>query len=165
MLEIGDNAYTMQYGESRVTQSEVLHISDKSANYIGSLTDPATLPPDTFDCVILTQTLHLLYSFEDAISNIFNSLKSGGIVLVTVPGISQICNDEWAETWAWSFTIYSLRRCMESKFDNLVEIRSYGNVLTSAGFLYGLPVSEFTNDELAEIDEKYQLVICACYRK
>src|SRR5690606_30554914 len=84
-LEIGDNKYTKRFGENNVIKSEILHvdISNKNATYIGDLSDAPHLPDDTFDCIILTQTLHLIYDYKSAIATCYRILKPGGTLLLT----------------------------------------------------------------------------------
>lgn len=168
VLEVGDSAYSNRYENKKApANKKVIHLYDKNADYVGELTDSNILPEDKFDCILLTQTLHLIYDFEEAIKNLHKSLKHDGVLLITVPGISQICSDEWSKTWAWSFTTYSLKIALEKYFDaNKKEsLESYGNVLAATSFLYGLPASQLSETQLSVVDPKYQLVICACYRK
>ena len=63
VLEIKDAAYTEQFGDGHVTHSDVLDIdaSNPLATVVADLADAATVPDDTYDCVILTQTLQLVY--------------------------------------------------------------------------------------------------------
>ena len=62
VLEIGDDDYTERFGEEKVEQSEVLHINDQNpkATLIGDLSHLPDVPSDSFDCIILTQTLQLI---------------------------------------------------------------------------------------------------------
>ena len=63
VLEIGDDAYTRKFGGSRVSRSDVLHVhhGNPRATFVGDLTDPDVLPEAAFDCIVLTQTLQLIY--------------------------------------------------------------------------------------------------------
>src|SRR5690606_21209785 len=105
-----------------------------------------------------TQTLHLIYDFHSAIRTIHRILKPGGVLLLTTPGISQLSNDEWAETWYWSFTPLSLRRAFDS-FGDRVEIDSHGNVLAATAFLQGLATEELAEAELDVSDPQYPMLI------
>ena len=69
VLEIGDAAYTRRFGGPRVTQADVLHVDDGApeATFVGDLADGSFLPDDAFDCIVLTQTLHLVYDFLAAL--------------------------------------------------------------------------------------------------
>ena len=72
VLEIGDSTYTTRFGRARVTQADVLHIDPEApgATFVGDLADGSFLPDDAFDCVVLTQTLHLVYDFGAALRTI-----------------------------------------------------------------------------------------------
>ena len=53
-----------------------------------------------------------------------------------------------------------LRRLAEEAFgDGNVEVATYGNVLTAAGFLYGLAASDLKQEELDAHDPLYEVVI------
>jgi glycosyltransferase involved in cell wall biosynthesis len=164
VLEIGDNEYTMKYGQLRVSKSEVLHIdsSNLKATIIGDLTNVPQLADESFDCIILTQTLQLIYNYKDAIATCFRILKPGGTLLITVPGISQIASDQWADNWCWSFTSFSITKSLQEFFaHDQVKVESFGNVLLATGFLYGMGIGEMKAQELEYNDPHYQLVISA----
>ena len=90
VLEIGDNFYTLKYGGSNITKSDVLHIDplSKEATIIGDISYAPQIPDNTFDCIILTQTLHLIYNYKEALNTCLRILKPNGTLLLTVPGIS-----------------------------------------------------------------------------
>jgi SAM-dependent methyltransferase len=113
VLEIGDNSYTDQFGGDRVTESDVLHVSEgvPHATLIGDLEDGEHLPSGAFDSIVLTQTLHLLFDLPKAVATLHRLLKPGGVLLVTVLGVSSVDRGEWGGTWYWSFTRISLSAC------------------------------------------------------
>jgi SAM-dependent methyltransferase len=162
VLEIGDATYTRRFGGDRVTKSDVLHVvaGNPEATIIGDLTNSDLIPSDSFDCLVLTQTLHLIYNIREAVQAIYRILKPGGIALVTVPGLSQIDIDEWKDYWCWSFTCLSVRKLFAEFFpDENVTIDYYGNVLTATAFLQGLATQELTTAELDYRDASYQMLI------
>lgn len=164
VLEIGDNEYTLQFGGERVEISDVLHVHSDNplATFVGDLSDAPHIPDNSFDCVVLTQTLHLIYNMKGAIDTCERILKPGGILLLTVPGISHIDHDEWNENWLWSFTAGSLQRLLSEVFPpNHVDIKTYGNVFIATAFLYGMGLSEVTKYELDWSDPHYQVIITA----
>ena len=112
VLEIGDATYTGNFGGDRVTKSDVLHVKEGNAiaTIVADLTDADHIPSDTFDSFILTQTLQLIYEVRLALKTIYRILKPGGVVLATVPGITQLSDPEWRDTWYWNFTTVSARR-------------------------------------------------------
>jgi glycosyltransferase involved in cell wall biosynthesis len=162
VLEIGDNSYTSRFGGNRVTQSDVLHVQEGNpqATFVGDLSSAEHIPSDVFDCIILTQTLHLIYDMRAAMSTLYRILKPGGVLLATVPGISQLERGQWKDAWYWSLTILSTRRLTEEAFPTEgVEVESHGNVLAATAFLMGLAAEELDLTELEHRDPLYQLLI------
>ncbi len=162
VLEIGDRSYTQQFGDDRVSVSDVLHVSsdNSEATIIGDLTNADHIPSDTFDCIILTQTLHLIYDIKLAIQTLYRILKPGGVALVTFPGITQISSDRWNATWFWSFTTLSAQRIFSEIFPSgTIAVKAYGNVLTASSFLYGLAAQELDSKALDSHDPHYEMLI------
>jgi SAM-dependent methyltransferase len=162
VLEIGDRSYTEKFGGDRVTVSDILHVSSDNPNatFVGDLTHADHIPSDAFDCIILTQTLHLIYDVRLAIQTVNRILKPGGVALVTFPGITQISSDRWNTTWYWSFTTKSAQRMFSEGFaaDN-VSVKAYGNVLTASSFLYGLAAQELDSKALDWHDPHYEMLV------
>ncbi|MBD2519714.1 glycosyltransferase [Nostoc sp. FACHB-973] len=162
VLEIGDASYTRRFGGDRVTQSDVLHVieGNPEATIIGDLTNADHIPSDAFDCVVLTQTLHLLYNMQAALATLYRILKPGGVLLVTVPGISQVIKCEWGNDWCWALTAQSARLLFEEKFPKTnVQVETHGNVLAAIAFLQGLAVKDLRQKELDYQDDEYQVLI------
>lgn len=162
VLEFGDDAYTRRFGGNRVTLSDVLHVRGDSprTTIVADLARADHVPSDAFDCIICTQTLQLIFDVSAAIRTLHRILKPGGVLLVTVPGITQISRDEWGATWYWRFTSLSVRRLFEQAFSpSDLEVRVHGNVLVATAFLHGLATREITPSELAEIDPRYDVLI------
>ena len=88
VLEIGDGEYTRRYGGERVTKSDVLNrfSGDPETTFVGDLKDGANLPSDAFDCVILTQTLHLIFKMDAAIDTIWRILARMALFSSLCPG-------------------------------------------------------------------------------
>jgi len=168
VLEIGDNNYTIRFGGDKVTRSEIFHVNPAhtEATIIDTLEKGDSIPSDTFDCLIVTQTLHLIYNYEDAIKTMFRILKRGGVALVTIPGLSQMADKEWNDSWYWGFTRHSAKRMFDDVFsEENVEVSAFGNVLSSMAFLNGISQEELTKNELDYRDIAYDLNICVNARK
>jgi SAM-dependent methyltransferase len=164
VLEIGDSNYTRRFGRDRVSKSDVLHVSEGNplATFVGDLTSAEHIPSKTFDCVILTQTLHLIYDVRAALGTLHRILKPNGILLLTVPGISQISRDEWGKSWFWNFTSLSIRRLLEEVFPKEgVAIEAHGNVLAATAFLQGISTDDIKRTELDFLDPHYEVLIAA----
>lgn len=163
VLEVAGSEYTEKYGGDRVERSDILHPTDGNsrATIIVDLTDPSQVTDALFDCIICTQTLQFIFDVNAAIASLYRFLKPGGILLMSVPGISQISPEDMESTGDfWRFTTASLRRLLYAKFhaDN-VHIESHGNVKTSVGFLHGIAANEIPEKELIENDPRFQLLL------
>ncbi len=161
-LEIGDDTYTVRFGGAKVTRGEVLHVSGGvGQTLVADLTRADHLPSDLFDCIIFTQTLQFIYDTRAAVGTLHRILRPGGVVLATVPGISQISRfdmDHWGEYWR--FTRLSMSQRFAEFFPpDQVEVRADGNVLSSISFLLGLAAEELSSAELSHVDPAYELLI------
>jgi SAM-dependent methyltransferase len=165
VLEIGDSTYTRRFGGDRVTKSDVLHVHDRNrqATIVGDLAHAPHIADASFDCIILTQVLQLVFDLPGAMRTLQRILAPGGTLLLTVPGISQVAaTSEWGDTWYWAFTLQSVKRLLAESMPGCnVQIAFNGNVLASAAFLYGLAARELTEAELHSQDADYQLLITA----
>jgi len=162
VLEVGDDGYTRRFGGNRVARTNVLHVSEGNprATIVADLSRAGDIPSGRFDCIILTQTLHLIYELRPVLQTLFRILKPGGVLLATVPGITQISCDEWAQSWYWSFTRLSMRRLAEESFPSTcVEVEAYGNVLAATGFLQGIASDELDAGELDYLDPQYEMLV------
>ncbi|HEU4620664.1 MAG TPA: methyltransferase domain-containing protein [Burkholderiaceae bacterium] len=163
VLEVTEANYTHRYGGDKVIQSDVLCAPPGNANatIVADLAHADELPGEQFDCFICTQTLTYIYPLERALHHAHRLLRPNGVLLVTVPGISQISPTD-DSTWGeyWRFTRRSLTRLLQGAFgEDNVSVRSCGNVLTSIAFLHGLAMEDLSRDELDVHDEHYPLVI------
>jgi hypothetical protein len=160
VLEVAESTYTQWYGDGEVTTSDVLHhTGNDDATIIGDLTTGDGLPELKYDCFICTQTLPFIYDLSAAIRGIGTVLKPGGVVLATVPGISQVSREDkrdWGD-W-WRFTSQGTTRLFEEHFDG-VDVQAHGNVLSAAAFLYAYAAEELSDAELAHRDPDYELLI------
>ncbi len=161
VLEVGERTYTRRYGGAGVTSSDVLHVSAGApeATIIADLTDAAHIPAASFDCVILTQTLQLIYDTRAAVATLARILAPSGVVLATMPGITQIQDGEWGGVWCWSFTPLSAGRLFRDAFDGSVEVGAHGNVFSAVAFLHGIAAEELAPAELNRTDAGYPVTI------
>jgi SAM-dependent methyltransferase len=164
VLEIGDNYYTKKFCSNRVTKSDVLNIvsGDQRTTIVADLTRADSLPSDLFHCIILTQTLQMIYDFRLALKHLYRILRPDGVLLLTTHGISKIGRREGIDPWGeyWHFTTQSLKRLFQEFFPaENVTVKSYGNVLSTIAFLHGLAVEELSTEELDHHDPDYELLI------
>src|SRR5712692_11911847 len=90
VLEVSDSVYPHRFGRDRVTQPDILHVTPghPRATVTADLTSADHLPSDTYDCIILTQTLQFIYNVPAAIQTLYRILKPGGVLLATFHGTS-----------------------------------------------------------------------------
>jgi SAM-dependent methyltransferase len=163
VLEIRDARYTTKFGGNRVARSDILDVdpANQNATIIADLSHEHEALHGLFDCIICTQTLMLIYDLPSTVRTVFQMLKPGGVLLVTVAGISQIFRHEMDHGGDyWRFTSLGLKRLFEGVFgQGTVSVRAYGNVLTAAAFLYGLAVEDLRKEELDYRDPDYEVMI------
>jgi peptidoglycan/xylan/chitin deacetylase (PgdA/CDA1 family)/SAM-dependent methyltransferase len=175
VLEFGDDAYARRFGSAagegdrRVTKIDVLDVdpSNPRATIVGDLVEGAEIPSEAFDCIICTQTLHLIYEVPTAIRVLHRALKPGGVLLVTAPGISPIpTSDRERWGWHWGLTTSSARRLFDEHFSQGdVTVESYGNVLSAVAFLHGIAAEELRPAELDVRSPEYELLIAVRAQK
>ncbi len=159
-LEAGEDTYTRRFGRDGVERRDVLHprAGAPGATVIADLARAEHLPGDTFDCIVLTQTLQYIYDLPAAVRTLHRILKPGGVLLATVPGLSPLDDQAWA--WCWSFTPHSARLLFSSVFPGrAVEVEAHGNVLAATAFLHGIATEELRPEELDHHDPSYPLLI------
>jgi SAM-dependent methyltransferase len=160
VLEVAESTYTQWYGEGEVTKSDVLHREgNDDSTIVGDLTTGEGVPQHAYDCFIYTQTLPFIYDVHAAVRGMANVLKPGGVLLATVPGMSQVSRDDkrdWGD-W-WRFTSQGTQRLFEEAFEH-VETEAHGNVLSAAAFLYAYAAEELAEAELEHRDPDYELLI------
>ncbi|MFH1742243.1 MAG: polysaccharide deacetylase family protein, partial [bacterium] len=165
VLEIKDAGYTSRFGDDRVEVRDVLDINpaNKSATIIADLSRADSIPSDTFDCFILTQTIHIIYDVKGALAHAYRILKPGGVLLCTLPSTCRInCEDGGLDAGDyWRFTEASVRRLFAEIFPpEAFEVFVHGNVMACVAFLEGLAADEIASDRLDQTDPWHPLLFC-----
>jgi SAM-dependent methyltransferase len=162
VLEVAEPTYTQWYGGDDVEQSDVLHAApgNPDATVVGDLATGEGIPDAAFDCFIVTQTLPHIWDVAGAVRGAYRLLKPGGVVLASVPGMSQVSREDkrdWGD-W-WRFTSMGVQRLFADVFgEEAVEIEAHGNVLVACAFLYGLAVEDMTEEQLSYHDPEYEML-------
>jgi SAM-dependent methyltransferase len=164
VLEVGDCQYTRRYGGGKVARSDVLHAvpGNPAATIVGDLATGRGLVRSAYDCIILTQTLHVIYDVRAAVKNLQRALKPGGVALISMPAITQISRfdaDRWGDFWR--MTPAAGRRLLEEAFPRgKVDLTAYGSPRLAVAFLYGLAAEDIPAADLAAADPDYPLLFC-----
>lgn len=163
-LEVQEDDYCRRFGAGKVTRQDILNVdtSNPRATIIGDLADPATLPSEQFDCIVLTQTLHLVFDMAAAVEQVHRALRPGGVALITVPGITPLDRKEFLDSWYWSLTAPALRRLLCGPFEERnVRVEAHGNLYAATAFLHGAAVEEVSRRKLQMFDRAYPVTIAA----
>jgi SAM-dependent methyltransferase len=164
VLEIGGSEYARAFSaEGGIEKLDVLHADDSNpeATIVADLQSGEGVPDTAFDCVICTQTLHLLFDIGAAVATLHRALRPGGVALVTAPGLTPSCGRE-AAGWGdyWRLTPGSARKLFEREFPaEGVAVETYGNLRTATAFLHGLATEDLTEAELAVHDPDFPVTI------
>lgn len=163
VLELDDSYYSRKYGSESAERIDVLHVTtgNPRATIVGDLTKKSTIPESAFDCFICTQTYHVIFDVAKAIEGSYYLLKPGGVLLATVPGISQISRPD-EQKWGdyWRFTTMSLKELFSAVFKKeQIKILNYGNVMAATALLQGVALEDMPNTSLLdEHDQDYQVI-------
>ena len=165
VLEVYDDAYARQFGGDQVADCDVWHHAhgNPRATIVGDLVDAPHVASEQFDCIILTQTLQYLSDPLRGVRTLRRLLRSDGVLLLTVPGITPIATQSaWGDRWFWGFTGVGTERLFREGFPkDERSVSTYGNVLTATAFLHGLAAGELSSEELQKHDPAYQVTIAA----
>ncbi|HKK19638.1 MAG TPA: methyltransferase domain-containing protein [Alphaproteobacteria bacterium] len=168
-LELGDPYYIEKFGQG-VTRADVLHYveGNPQATIVGDLTDAPHIADNTFDCIIFTQTIQMIYEPRAAFQTLHRILKPGGVALVTSAGIAKIGRrlgrDPWGEYW--HFTAQSMDRMVREFWPaEGISVTTYGNVMSACCFLHGLAAEELLPEQLDARDEDFEVIVAARLQK
>jgi SAM-dependent methyltransferase len=167
VLEVKDSSYTVRFGGSSVSESDVLDIDPNNvdATVVADLCDDGSLPAARFDCFVLTQTIHLLSDVHTGLRNAWQTLAPGGVLLLTAPTLARV-DHHLTEIDFWRFTPRGLERMLaETCPDADAAVESSGNLVAAIAFLAGLAAHELRADELAYADPYFPILACARVRK
>ncbi len=163
-LELGDAFFINKFGAGQVSRIDVLHViaGSPGATIIADLTDAGHVPSNSFDCIVFTQSLQMIYDFKAALRTLHRILKPGGVLLLTTHGLSKIGRrlgrDDWGEYW--HFTTQAAEALFRDFFPGaLVEVSSSGNVLAAMSFLHGLAAEELDSAELDQRDPDFEVIV------
>lgn len=161
VLEVGDDSYSRRFGQG-ITQQDVLHISPDApqATIVGDLSKPDLLPRDAFDCMVITQTLHLVFDMMAAVRQLHDALKPGGVLLLTAPYITPIDPDEWNAQWFWAMSGQAATRMFGEIFGaENISVEVHGNVHVATCFLQGMAMEEVDRKLLDVVDPCYPVIV------
>lgn len=162
-LEMGDDFYIQKFGQGRVKKIDVLNVVEsKQATIVADLTCADNIPSNSFDCIIFTQSLQMIYDMHAALKHLHRILKPGGVLLLTSHGISKIGRHLGRDSWGeyWHITTQSAKRLFAETFPKAdVKVGAYGNVLSAVCALHGLASTEISQRELDYMDPDFEVIV------
>lgn len=160
VLEVQDRAYTTRFGGDRVTESTVIDIdaTNRRATLVADLEVAGSLPLDSYDCIVLTQTLHLLRRLGQCIQNCFAALRSDGVLLATAPSLSRV-SPTYPDADFWRFTPAGIAELFGRYWPGDFTVEARGNLRTCMAFLIGEVVEELPDVALDHDDPRFPLTV------
>jgi SAM-dependent methyltransferase len=167
-MEVGDDRYARKFGAADAA-IDVLDPdrNNSAATLHGDLQSGDGVPESRYDAIILTQVLHVLPDMGAALRIVHRALKPGGVLLATLPGISQVSRydmDRWGDYWRVTERAAALL-LRENFPSERADIQAYGNHLSAIAALTGLAAEELSAEELERKDPDFQVLIGIRARK
>jgi peptidoglycan/xylan/chitin deacetylase (PgdA/CDA1 family) len=162
VLEVQEDDFTRRFGGPRVTHAAIVDLDDSNerATIAADLRAATGLPDAQFDCIILTQTLHVIDDATAVLRECRRLLKTNGVLLATLPSASRVCLEYGGSGDMWRVTSAGAQTLFESVFGaGGVDVTTYGNVLTNVAFLHGLACREIAEEEFEAVDPYHPLLI------
>ena len=167
VLEVGDDSYSRRFGAG-IEQQDVLHFvpGHPGATIVGDVAQAGTLPAAAYDCMIVTQTLQLVYDIRAAVANLAQALKPGGVLLLTMPGVTTVDPSESDGKWYWSITDRTAERLFGEAFGGAnVEVSVHGNAYAATCYVQGLALEEIDAALLEQDDPAFPMLVCVRARR
>jgi hypothetical protein len=160
VVEVEDNTYTARYGADRVAESVVVDIdtSNPRATLIADLEEVGSLAHDCYDCIILTQTLHLLRRPDRCIENCFGALQARGVLLATAPSVSRV-SPTYPEGDFWRFTPAGMTELFTRHWPSAFTVYAFGSLRTCVAFLLGEAQEDLPDAVLDYQDTRFPLIV------
>ncbi len=112
------------------------------ANIITDLSKADSVPSNTYNCFILTETIQFIYDLKAAIQHSYRILKPGGVLLVSVPIIGPV-DSELQKLDCWRLLPRGCQELFGEVFGHgQVQVTAFGNFATCVAGLSGLAFEE-----------------------
>lgn len=162
--EIAEPQYAVSFGGPHVRAIEVIDLDPRNprATVVADLADPDALPPDAFDCLIVTQTLQYLADPGAALRGLARALRPGATLLAALPALAPHDAREPSSQDFWRFWPAGVTDLLARALPtSAIRVVGYGNVLSATAFLHGISAQELSAAELDYVDERFPVVVCA----
>ena len=157
VLEIQTTDHARRYG----TGASVMHTLDINAafnpTYLCDLASADVVPAGSYDCFLLPNTLCFLRDLDAALRHARRIVRSGGVILATVPAFVPLTPDV---PDFWHASADGWRQVASRVWpDCKTSIETHGNCLAAAAAIYGVAAEELTAAELDVLDPRYPVLV------
>ena len=161
VLDVQEPDNARRIGGDRIARVDVIDVDGRNsrATVVADLRCAPNMAAASYDCIVLTQTLHLVDDMPAVVAECARMLRPGGVLLVTMPCVSRMANDYGPAHDHWRVTVPAARRLFAERFGTRVRVESWGNVAAAAAFLYGLAEHELARSTFDLHDPHYPLLV------
>jgi hypothetical protein len=167
-LEVGSTTTLRRWGAA-VTRADALDITRHAEDItvVGDLSRADHLQSDTYDCLVIPFTMHLIYDVESALYHSIRILKPRGVLLANFP-----CVDYYFARGLdmgtgqpmfvfWWFTPIQVENLLKRAglTHAAYHITTDGNLLARVAYQTNMPSEELSRAELDHVDEGHPLLI------
>lgn len=168
VLEVQEDDYTRRFGGQKVLRADVIDVDPRNprATAIADLRAPHQIASETYDCIILTQTLHVVDDMPAVVAQCHRLLRAGGVLLATLPCASRVCLEYGQAGDFWRVTEAGARHLFGDEFGSAeVETTPLGNAIVSAAFMLGMADSDLPGSAYDATDPYFPMLIGVRARK
>jgi SAM-dependent methyltransferase len=169
-LEVGSTETVRRLGGGAVLHAEAIDLAARPGiDIVGDLSRADALAAETYDCVVVPFTAHLIYDIDAAIYHAVRLLKPGGVLLVNFPCVDyyfpngldmQTGTTLFVHWWFTPIQVENLlRRIGLDAGDFTLTID--GNLFARVAYQTNLPIEELTAGERDTVDAGHPLLISA----
>ena len=162
ILEVGEDRDASRFGH-QVRRVEIVDIAHYNllATLLADLAEVGSLAATSYDCAIVTHTLQHIPDAAAALANVWQSLRPGGSLLLTVPCLGRRePNEEHREAWRFlepGLQLLVTQACTPPPTE--IVIASHGNLRIAIAILMGLAAEELEPSELDADDSDYPVML------
>lgn len=169
-LEIGSTLTLHRLGGPAITRADALDLAARDGvTIVADLSRADALAADTYDCIIVPFTIHLIYDLDAALHHLLRILKPGGVLLVNFPCVDYypphgIDMGTGAPLFVhWWFTPLHVQNLLRRQGldDDSFALAVDGNVFARVAYQMNLPAEELTAEERDFTDEGHPLLVSA----
>ena len=158
VLLLHDNSITSQFFRRNCQLEEI--VPDPKRQLPLNDLEALQLPlQNGYDCIIMVQLLQNVYHLKGTINGLYQRLKPGGVLLLTVPGFN---GNQRVDHSYWAFSDQLLGHLLAESFPGKnISVETWGNVLAVTAHLHQLPADSLTERQLNHRDTCYPFVVGA----